>query len=106
MRCALGFSESVSDGNSQGRHTGPVRGIRGALSALSRLPILTRCAVAGAVGAGLVGGVVGLVIGLFTYAPTAAVAVFELGVPAAILGGLVGLGGGAAYRGIQRSARR
>jgi len=59
------------------------------------MPLAMRWATLGAAGAGLVGGVVGLIVGLFAYPPTAWFAVFELGVPAAILGGLIGLLAGA-----------
>lgn len=40
----------------------------------------------------MIGAIAGLVIGLYAYAPTAPFAVIELGLPAAIVGGLVGLG--------------
>jgi hypothetical protein len=40
---------------------------------------------------GVIGAIVGLVVGLIAYAPTAWFAVFELGVPAAIAGGILGL---------------
>jgi hypothetical protein len=40
---------------------------------------------------GVIGAIVGLVVGLVAYPPTAWFAVFELGVPAAIAGGVVGL---------------
>ncbi len=40
---------------------------------------------------GVIGAIVGLVVGLVAYAPTAWFAVFELGVPAAIVGGILGL---------------
>lgn len=46
---------------------------------------------AGAVLAGTIGGIIGLIIGLHVYAATAWAAVFELGIPAAIAGGAVGL---------------
>jgi hypothetical protein len=52
---------------------------------------MSRWLAIGAVSAGLVGGVVGLVVGLRTNAGTAWFAVFELGIPSAIVGGLVGL---------------
>ena len=39
----------------------------------------------------LIGGVVGLIVGLAAYPPTAWFAVFELGVPAAIVGAALGL---------------
>ncbi|HEX3873895.1 MAG TPA: hypothetical protein VHW26_07100 [Solirubrobacteraceae bacterium] len=50
-----------------------------------------RFACIGAVAAGTTGAIVGLVVGLVTYAPTAWFAVFELGLPATIAGGAVGL---------------
>jgi LytS/YehU family sensor histidine kinase len=45
--------------------------------------------------AGLVGGIVGLVVGLVAHWQTAWFAVFELGIPCLILGGLAGLVTGA-----------
>ena len=45
----------------------------------------------------MVGAVIGLVVGLFTYAPTAPFAAVELGLPA-IVGGIVGLVAGAVVR--------
>ncbi|WP_125569872.1 hypothetical protein [Nocardioides baekrokdamisoli] len=50
-----------------------------------------RYASAGAAIAGFIGALAGLVIGLDTYAPTAWFAVFEIGIPAAMVGGLLGL---------------
>ena len=50
----------------------------------------------GAIASGALGGVVGLIVGLFANPGTAWFAVFELGVPAAILGGVVGFLAGAA----------
>ncbi|MBO9520107.1 MAG: hypothetical protein J7518_01105 [Nocardioidaceae bacterium] len=49
---------------------------------------------------GILGGIAGLVVGLNVYAPTAWFAVFELGVPAALLGAIIGLVAGliARYR--------
>ena len=70
------------------------------------LALPRRGAVIGAVVAGAVGGVVGLIVGLLAYPPTAWFAVFELGVPAAVLGGLVGLAaGGLAAFAKQRAGR-
>jgi hypothetical protein len=57
--------------------------------------LMWRWAARGAAAAGLVGGVVGLVVGLRVHPPTAWFAIFELGLPAAIVGGLVGLASGA-----------
>jgi hypothetical protein len=42
----------------------------------------------------MIGAAVGLVIGLIVYAPTAPFAVLELGLPAAIVGGVIGLSTG------------
>jgi hypothetical protein len=53
-----------------------------------------RLAAIGAGSLGLVGGIVGLIAGLNTYPPTAWFAAFEVGIPAAIAGGLAGLWGG------------
>ncbi len=55
------------------------------------LPLPARGAILGAASVGVVGAVCGLVVGLLAYAPTAWFAMFELGVPAALLGGLLGL---------------
>lgn len=62
---------------------------------LDGLSLPHRGAILGATVAGVVGGVVGLIVGLTAYPPTAWFAVFELGVPAAFLGALVGLTAGA-----------
>ena len=61
---------------------------------LRGLPLPGRWAVIGAASVGMIGAVVGLVIGLIVYAPTALFAVLELGLPAAIIGGLIGLSTG------------
>ncbi len=58
------------------------------------IPMPLRWLVIGGVSAGLLGAVVGLIVGLETYAPTAWFAVFELGIPAAIVGGILGLAAG------------
>jgi hypothetical protein len=62
-----------------------------AVAAVMRLPVLTRSFVVGAVCTGAVGCVAGLAVGLLVYPPTAWFAIFELGIPAAIVGGIVGL---------------
>jgi hypothetical protein len=56
-----------------------------------RLPVLTRFFVVGAVCTGAAGCVAGLVIGLLVYPKTAWFGIFELGIPAAVVGGIVGL---------------
>ena len=55
-------------------------------------PLLVRFALLGAVVFGIGGGVVGLIIGLQAYAPTAWAAMFEIGLPAAFVGAVLGLG--------------
>ena len=62
-----------------------------AVAAVMRLPVLTRSFVVGAACTGAIGCVAGLTIGLLVYPPTAWMAIFELGIPAAIVGGVVGL---------------
>jgi len=48
-------------------------------------------ALLGAAVAGVVGAFVGLIIGLFVHAPTAPFAIVEIGLPAAMVGGVLGL---------------
>jgi hypothetical protein len=59
--------------------------------ALGELPIPLRHAVIGAAVIGVPGALAGLAIGLWTYVPTAWVAIFEVGLPAALLGAVFGL---------------
>lgn len=58
--------------------------------AVVALPLPVRWAVCGSLALGAVGCAIGLVIGLHVYAPTAWVATFEIGTPAAISGALLG----------------
>ena len=58
---------------------------------LRDLSLPARWAVVSASSVGVVGAIVGLVIGLLTYAPTAPFALVELGLPAALAGGVLGL---------------
>lgn len=51
---------------------------------------------------GALGLVAGFVRGLFVYAPTAWAAAFEVGIPAAAVGGILGLG----IVGVRKIARR
>lgn len=51
-----------------------------------------RWAGLGAAALGTVGAIIGLVVGLIVHPPTAFVAMLELGVPAMVVGGLVGMG--------------
>lgn len=66
---------------------------------LSQVPLPLRHVVAGVVTLGSLGGVAGLVVGLFVHASTAWFAVLELGVPAAVVGGLLGVVSGCVARG-------
>jgi hypothetical protein len=52
------------------------------------MPVPPRFAVIGALVFGIVGGIAGFIGGLFAYPPTAWFAVAEVGLPAALLGGL------------------
>ena len=58
------------------------------------MPIPVRWAAVCAVILGALGGVVGLVLGLRTYVPTAWAATFEVGLPSAALGAVLGLAAG------------
>ncbi len=70
------------------------------------MPVVGRFAVIGAVVFGVVGGIAGLISGLFAYPPTAWFAVAEVGVPAALLGGTVGLVAGALVRLVRCTRKR
>ena len=59
-------------------------------SQVAAMPVIPRFAVVGSAAAFLLGALIGLVIGLFAYPPTAWFALFELGVPAGILGAVIG----------------
>jgi hypothetical protein len=74
------------------------------MSAIRALPVPLRWGAIGAATAGAMGGAVGLVVGLLAYPPTAWFAIFELGAPAAIVGGLVGLASGALASAARRLA--
>jgi hypothetical protein len=63
----------------------------GITSALAGLPVVVRAGVIGALVMGVAGAVAGLVVGLVSYAATAWFAVLEVGVPAAIVGWVLGL---------------
>jgi hypothetical protein len=64
--------------------------------------LIQNWAAKGAICAGALGAIVGLVVGLFAYAPTAWAAMFEVGVPAFVLGALVGAISGAATTALRR----
>jgi len=54
--------------------------------------------------AGVAGGITGLTVGLYTYAPTAPFAVIELGLPATLVGAVIGLVIGSIILAIRRIA--
>ena len=68
-----------------------------------RIPTTLRWAFVGGGATGLAGGVAGLVVGLEAYPPTAWFAVFELGVPAGLAGGLLAGGAGLVRSTVRRS---
>lgn len=55
---------------------------------------------------GVLGGVAGLVIGLIVHPPTAWFAILELGIPAAVAGGVVGLLAALAVKALRPRRRR
>ena len=64
-----------------------------------------RWSLVGAAVTATVGAVVGLVLGLLAYPPTAWFAAVEVGVPAALVGAVVGLGAGALMTASHRAPR-
>jgi hypothetical protein len=72
---------------------------------LRGVPPIARWVIVGAASAGVVGAAMGLVVGLLAYPPTAWFAIFELGVPAGVAGGIVGLLG-ALILGVGRRIKR
>lgn len=58
---------------------------------MSETPLPLRHVIAGGVLLGVIGAAVGLIVGVVVYVPTAWFAMFELGVPAAVFGGTLGL---------------
>jgi ABC-type uncharacterized transport system permease subunit len=69
-------------------------------------PILSRWAAIGLLCGFIVGAVLGLVVGLDANPSTAWFAVFEAGIPAAFLGGLIGVVSAAVTHVVQRCGRR
>ena len=76
---------------------------------LRSLSQVARWGTVGAASVGGLGAIIGLIVGLHVYAPTAPFAVVELGLPAAIVGGVLGLVAGmivAAGRRVQQNHPR
>ena len=67
----------------------------GEFKSASRVTFLSTTEDGLSVAAGLVGGVVGLIVGLEVRPATAWFAIFELAIPASIVGGLIGFASGA-----------
>jgi hypothetical protein len=61
------------------------------MATVRTFPQAGRWIALGAAPAGAVGAIVGLIVGFFVYPPTALFAMIELGFPAAIVGGVLGL---------------
>jgi hypothetical protein len=59
-------------------------------SRLAAMTLVPRFAVVGATAMGALGALLGLILGLHAHPATAWFAVFEVGAPAAIAGGIVG----------------
>ena len=76
------------------------------MTRLRALPLIPRWAAIGALCAAVVGGVAGLVVGLLVHPATAWFAVFELGIPASIVGGLIGMASGAIAYAVQSTVHR
>jgi len=74
--------------------------------AIRDLPVVARLAVVGALVLGAAGAAVGLVLGLLANPSTAWAATVEVGLPAAVLGAVLGALAGTAVRLRQRDARR
>jgi hypothetical protein len=72
---------------------------------LSDVSLPMRHVIAGVILLGVLGAIAGLVIGLIVHAPTAWFAVFEVGIPASVVGGILGLISGGLTMGV-RAVRR
>ena len=75
------------------------------MASLRTLPQPVRWAVLGAVSVGTGGAIVGLMVGLHAYVWTAPVAMVELGLPATIVGGVVGFAFGSVVAAADRISR-
>jgi hypothetical protein len=92
--------------NDQRRRVGGPSLVQRMAAEFQGLPLLGRWVTGGVICAGVIGAVVGLVVGLIVYPPTAWFAVIELGLPASIAGGVLGLVGGLAVLAGRRIGRR
>jgi hypothetical protein len=85
--------------------TGTARAWREFWRGIAELPLVLRWSVKGGLVIGTVGAVVGLLVGLSAYPPTAWFAVLEVGIPAFIVGTLLGAAAGTATLVVRRLAR-
>lgn len=102
-RNGFGLENGGEPGRGLGDGQGPV--VTAISRVLSGLSLPVRWAVVGTASAGVIGGAIGLVVGLFTYLPTAPFAAVELGLPSAIVGGFAGLMAGAVAWAARRMLR-
>lgn len=72
------------------------------LRVLVELPVLLRYAAGSAVVAGVLGCIAGFARGLYVYPPTAWFATFEIGIPCAVAGCIVGLALGTVVLGVHK----
>lgn len=70
------------------------------------VPVLPRSVRLGALSIGIAGAIAGLLIGLDSYPPTAAFAVFEVGIPATMAGAAIGFFIGSIAFIVRRTSRR
>lgn len=72
---------------------------------IAELPLVLRWSVRSGIVLGTVGAVAGLLVGLAAYPPTAWFAVLEVGIPAFVVGTLLGAAVGIATRAVRRLDR-
>ena len=96
------------DGTEWTAHRTPpvISGTTSFRSLLAAIPVIALCAVVGSAAAFILGGLVGLVLGLRAYPPTAWVAVFEVGIPAAFCGAVLGFVVGVIAFGVEKISHR
>lgn len=85
--------------------TGTARAWRELWRGIAELPLVLRWSVKSGLACGTVGAVVGLLVGLAAYPPTAWFAVLEVGIPAFVVGILLGAAAGTATLVFRRLAR-
>lgn len=84
---------------------GTARAWRDFWRSIADLPLVLRWSVRSGLVGGAVGAVAGLLLGLAAYPPTAWFAVLEVGIPAVVVGSLLGAAAGTAVLAVRRLAR-